>query len=83
MRDFLSPVFAFILGGLVVSFAYYNKPHFKVGECVRDLGHEVVETITYVTDGGAIETKWPNTYSNGFSSYVYDNGNRLVKVSCP
>ncbi len=60
----------------------------KVGDCVRELGHETKETISYITNGGAVETEYTRTYNDGSvgplnrSIYYGSQLTTLVQVPC-
>lgn len=89
-KELIPFIAGFAIGGmLTVLIIVLSGPSntFKVGSCVRELGHKAIETVVASATGGAIETTYDYTYSDGSKtvrSAVYDKlaQERLVKVNC-
>jgi hypothetical protein len=56
----------------------------KVGDCVRELGHDTIETVITKSEYGAIETEYKSSYNNAIRTEVYgkQQQEKLVKVEC-
>jgi hypothetical protein len=55
---------------------------FKVGQCVRDLGHDTIETVSTVTARGAVETTYTRWGTVQRDVYKGADLDALVKVNC-
>ena len=55
---------------------------FKVGDCIRDLGHPTIEQITFITQGGAVETKYRSEYGI-LRMERYPDSKFFVPAQCP
>lgn len=79
---FMLLTIGFVFGAITLKLTQdLTRTKYEVGECVRELGHNAVEVITEVTEGGAIETGYSNI-ANVWGISVYDNSVRLTKVDC-
>lgn len=56
----------------------------KVGDCVRELGHDTIETVSAVTNKGAVETRYFSKSANidRIGSYYSFQAEKLLKVEC-
>lgn len=62
---------------------FKKNTSFSVGECVRELGHSMIEKIITVNSEGAIETEYPDKFRPGENRMsAYTTTIRLMKVSC-
>lgn len=75
-------IIALLLSGCHVQISQNSS--IKVGDCVREMGREYLEKVTYIAPNGRVETK--RTYSDGdFTLYTYSKEeiNNLIPVECP